>query len=789
MEKIELLAPAGNMECLVAAINNGADAIYLGGKSFSARAYADNFDDNEIIEAIHYAHLRNAKIYIGINTTIYDDEIQSVLEFVDKMYENDVDALIVSDFGLINILSKRYKDLEIHVSTQFNAHNLWQVKLLENLNVSRVILARETSISTIKYIKNNTNLDLEVFAHGALCVCYSGNCLHSSMIGKRSGNRGKCAQPCRMEYTLLENGKAKSSKKYLLSMKDLNTLDNLDKIIESGVKSIKIEGRMKSKEYVALVTKTYRDAIDNYYLNNKIEIDKETKDNINKIYSREFTKGYMFFEKNANITNTFYPAHLGEKIGQIVGFKNNRIQIKLFGELNQKDKITILNSTYPEIKMYVSKIYIKNKLVKQGFKNEIIELEINSKINKDAMIYKSIDDKLIDYIDNNYLSNVKRVAIRMKFMASVGNVLALSVKDNNNHSVLVKSEYVLEKAINSPTSKEKIKEQLSKLNDTPYYLDNLSFVYDEDGIIPIKYLNELRRNAIELLNEKRKVVHQRTLEDNYEDDFVLKNKQNKKLFKVKVMNLKQLETISNLDGIDQIYYCDNSTFKKAKELYPKLNIIPVLSRIMNDNDKEIENRFYVINNYGDLIKHSDARLICDMYMNVTNYQTIKELLNYNVDMITLSSELKHHQIKNLVDYFNDNYGNIPPLEMVVYGHYQTMIMKHCFIAKEYGFENKNCQTCKHKTFSLLDRFNYEFPITTDDNCNVTIYNSKAVNLIEYIDNIYEVGINSIRLDFSCESPQEVNEITKAFLDKINNDYYELSNNDYTYGYYLEDNKN
>ena len=790
MKKIELLAPAGNMECLIAAIDNGADAIYLGGKNYSARAYADNFDDEQLIEAIKYSHIRGVKVYIGINTTLYDDEIKQIIDFVDKMYLNDVDGLIVSDFGLINILKNRYPSLQIHISTQFNVHNLWQVKLLENLNVDRIILARETSISTIKYIKQNSNIDIEVFAHGALCVCYSGNCLHSSMIGKRSGNRGKCAQPCRMEYTLLENGKAKGNKKYLLSMKDLNTLENIGSLIDAGVSSLKIEGRMKSKEYVALITKTYRDAIDNYYLNNINYLDFDALDKIKKVYSRDFTKGFLFNENNKNITNTSYPSHLGTKVGQIVGFKNNRIQIKLSDTLSQQDKITILNTTYPEIKMYVSKIYVKGNLVKQGFKGETIEIAINSKINKDAFIYKTIDSNLVNEIEHSYLSNKKRVPIRMKFIAAINEPMALVIKDNNNHSILVKSDYCPERAINSPTSNNKIEEQLSKLNDTPYYLNNINIVADDNIIIPIKFINDLRRKGIEQISLLREKFYQRSTKDIIDNTIYNEiKKSNNRLLKVKVMNMEQLDAISNLNGINQVYYSDLHTFKKAKEKYPKMDIVPVLSRIINDKGFEVENKCYVINNYGDLLKHKDDRLICDQYMNVTNMTTIEELFNYNVNCVTLSSELNHHQIRKITDSFREKYNYVPPLEMVVYGKIQTMITKHCFIAKEYGFERKNCGTCKNKSFSLLDRMNYEFPIITDDDCNVTIYNSKALNLIEYINEIYDMNISSIRLDFSNEKSDEVYEITKAFIDKIENNSYDYSFKDVTYGYFLDDEKN
>lgn len=792
MNKIELLAPAGNIDILKTAIDNGADAVYIGGENFSARAYADNFTNEEIVEGIKFAHIKGSKVYVTLNTMAHDDEISDILNFVDFLYLNDVDALIVADYGLINLLKNRYPSLPIHVSTQLNTHSLWQVKLLENLNVERVVLARETEFSTIKYIKQNSNIELEVFAHGALCVCYSGNCLHSSMIGKRSGNRGKCAQPCRMQYSIFENGKAISNKKYLLSTKDLNTLDNIDKLIDSGVTSLKIEGRMKSKEYVAFVTKTYRDAIDNYYETKINNVDYLAIENMKLIFSRGFTKGFIFNEKNKEFTNTFRPSHIGVKVGKVVSIKNDKVQIKLSDDIHQKDKIAIVQDKFEDIRMYLSKIYVKGKLVSQGYKNETIELTINSKVSKDATIYKIVDDALVKEIENTYYKNVKRVPIRMKFISNVNEPMALIVKDNNNHSVLVKSEYVVEQALNSPTSASKIEEQLSKLNNSAYQLSSINVLTDNEGIIPVKYINDLRREAIEKLDAIRQCVYNRSEEDinpalEYISGYEVENKK----FKVKVKNMYQLQAISELDGIDAIYYDDPFTYKVAKEKYPNLNLIPVLPRINNDRSKssKVEASAYVINNFGDLLKHENSRLVTDLYMNVANKHTIASLCQHNVESITISSELNQLQIRGLIEDFNEEFGFIPPLEMVVYGRYQTMVTKHCFLAKEFGYENKNCGACRNRKLALLDRMNYEFPITTDYDCNVTIYNSKAVHLIEYIQDIYQMGITSIRLDFSVENPDEVYEITKAYLDKLTYNDHELNLSDVTFGYFLDIEKN
>ena len=790
MKKIELLAPAGNLECLRIAIDNGADAVYVGGEMFSARAYADNFTNEELVEGINYAHIKGAKVYVTINIMLFDNEIKDVLDFVDFLYINNVDALIVSDFGLINTLKNRYPSLPIHVSTQLNTHSLWQVKLLERLNVERVVLARETDIKTIKYIKENSSLDLEVFAHGALCVSYSGNCLHSSFIGKRSGNRGKCAQPCRMEYSLLENDKAISKKKYLLSTKDLNTLEHIDEFIDLKVSSLKIEGRMKSKEYVGLVVKTYRDAIDNYYETKVNKVDHLAVEKMRLVFSRMFTKGFVFNEVNKDFTNTFRPSHIGVKIGKVVGINKDRVQVRLLDDLHQKDKIAVIQDKFDDIKMFVSKIYVRNSLVPKGFKDEIIELPITSKVNKDATIYKIVDNDLLEEINNTYLKNVKRVPIRMKFIANVGEQMVLIVKDSNNHSIIVKSEYIVEKAINSVTPVNKIQEQLSRLTSTAYSLSDITILTDEQGIIPVKFINELRREAIVQLDEARTKTYRRSMDDIVTDiDYVSSYKTESKKLKVKVHNIYQLEVVSSLKGISAIYYDDESTYELAKNTYPNLNIIPVLSRISNDRKKNnILSNAYVINNYGDLVKYEDFRLISDTYMNVANKLTVANLCKFDLESITLSSEMNKSQIDELITSFEEDYGFIPPLEMIVYGHIQTMITKHCFISKEYGFENKHCGACKNKKLALLDRMNYSFPITTDSDCNVTIYNSKAIHLIDHIHEIFQMGITSIRLDFSIENPEEVYNITKAYLDMMTYQEYDLELHDVTYGYYL-DNEN
>ena len=303
MKKVELLAPAGNFECLKAAIKAGCDAVYLSGKLYGARSFAGNFTNEEIKEAVKYAHLYGVKVYVTINTIIYDREIDGLLDFVRFIHKNNVDAVLVQDYGVFDLLRKKFPNLEIHASTQMHIHNYDSALVAKKLGFKRIVISRETSIDEIKKIKDNIPIEVEIFIHGALCLGYSGQCLMSTLIGNRSGNRGTCAQICRKKYNLYDDKNNKLNyNNYLLSTKELCTLKYIDKLIDIGVDSLKIEGRMKKKEYVYMVVKTYKKAIDNYYKYGVLKIDDKDIYNLKLLFNREFTKGFMFNEDNNNFT-------------------------------------------------------------------------------------------------------------------------------------------------------------------------------------------------------------------------------------------------------------------------------------------------------------------------------------------------------------------------------------------------------------------------------------------------------------------------------------------------------
>ena len=311
MKKIELLAPAGNMEALIAAIQAGCDAVYIAGDHFGARAFAKNFSNDGIVEAINYAHLYGVKVYITVNTLIYENEVDSFVDYIRFIHKNNVDAVLIQDLGMFDLLRKKFPNLELHASTQMHIHNLDGVKLMESLGMKRIVLARETSIDDIKNIIKNTKAEIEVFVHGALCISYSGQCLMSSLIGGRSGNRGACAGSCRLKYDVIDdNNKKLNDGDYPLSTKDLMSIEYIGNLIDIGVASLKIEGRMKSREYVYKVVSLYRKAIDSYYKYGKVVIDDNDMIELKKIFNRNYTKGFLNNASNNDLINSYRPTCL-----------------------------------------------------------------------------------------------------------------------------------------------------------------------------------------------------------------------------------------------------------------------------------------------------------------------------------------------------------------------------------------------------------------------------------------------------------------------------------------------
>ncbi len=699
---MELLSPAGDFESLKAAILGGCDAVYLGGKLFGARAFSNNFDNDELVEAIKYAHLYGVKVYVTVNTLVYENEVDKFMNYVDFLYKNNVDALIIQDIGMMDLIRKIYPLLELHASTQMHIHNLDGVKLIENLGLKRVVLARETPISLIEEIKKNTSIEIEVFVHGALCVSYSGQCLFSSLIGNRSGNRGSCAGSCRQKYNLLVNGKKVNKDEYLLSCKDLCTIEDIGKLIDIGVDSFKIEGRMKSPEYVYLVTKLYREAIDSYVNGKEVKIDLTE---LKKIFNREYTKGFLFDEKN--IVNEYRPNHLGIELGKVIKSQNNYVDILLTDELNINDGIRFINN---DVGFIVTSMFKNKKRITKGNIEDVISIYCKDKVSGNVV-------KTYDYLLNKKIDDIlklnKKIKIKGNLEVYLNNKIKLEVTDGKNNIIVFGN--VVNEAINSPISFDRIKDQLNKLGNTIYEFDELNIVGDTNIFIPIKELNELKNKFVNLLNEKRLYKYE-YIKEEYSID--LPDFSKEKNYNILINDIKDYDKNSNYKYI----YMDENLYNKIDDSRKVLKLDRVIEKHKEYNKK------LLIGELGSLI-YKD--ILTDFSFNVTNSYSVAFLHSHNVKQICLSYELTDTQIKNIIDAYHNRYHKHPNLELVIYGNLEAMISKYN-INKKYNV-----------TKSILeDRFKNKYPIVIKNDL-IHIYDYKKRNFIDH-NKYFDMGINNLR---------------------------------------------
>mgnify|MGYP001049157279 FL=1 len=509
MKRIELLAPAGSMESMHAAVQAGADAIYLGGSKFSARAYASNFDNENMTKAVEYCHLYNVKMYVTINTILKEDEAMEALEYAKFLYKIGVDALIIQDLGFANLIRKNLPDFELHASTQMTIHNAEGALFLRELGFKRIVLSRELSLKEITHISKELEIETEIFVHGALCVCYSGQCLMSSMIGGRSGNRGRCAQSCRLPNTIIDKKTMIERKGYLLSPKDICTIEDIKDIVKSGTTSLKIEGRMKRPEYVAGVVQAYRKAIDNVLNNESLEVKgndsqcndkglkgeksvnlKEEKKKLLQLFNREgFSKAYLFGNVGKDMMAYSFPKNTGVELGKV----QKDLMIILKGNIALKDGIRKGEEGFT-----VSKIIKNGKEVAEAFEGDKVKL-LPAQYKSGDMLYKTSDVKLLSKLEEIYKKSFERkvdLKLSVRFKVDEPIVLTCFYEGKN---LEVQGE-IVQKALKKPLDKERIIDSLSKAGDTPFKFTDINFEEFEDGFLPISALNEVRRNLVEKLN-------------------------------------------------------------------------------------------------------------------------------------------------------------------------------------------------------------------------------------------------------------------------------------------------
>ena len=830
---IELLSPVGDFECLKAAVQNGANAVYFGSNLFSARAFAQNFGKEDLKQAINYAKIRGVKTHLTLNTLIKDEEFEEAFNVAKTAYRSGIDAIIVQDIGLATTLIKSFPDLEIHASTQMTTSNLEGAKKLEQLGFKRVVLSRECSFSEIEHICKNTHIDIEVFAHGALCISYSGQCLFSSMVGRRSGNRGKCAQPCRLPYSLISRNNSFSldkkvsnnkylrdekvlntnhlddekilDKGYLLSPRDLCSLDNLPKLISAGVASLKIEGRMKSPTYVATVTKIYRKYIDlaYKYLNNEIskyEIDPKDKHDLMQVFNRgEFSAGHLLDEPNRKLIYPQKPNNMGIFLGKILKFNPNKglITAKLENNLSIGDGISFENEN---TKYTISELMNKNSNIKSAEKGMTVTFgRMKGNIKPNDKIYKLTDKELSTDALNSYSKETVKTYLTCTLKIHSNEKILVQVKSLNfDLKETFEHDYIPEVAQNAPVTKEKIVAQFNKTLNTCFEFSEIDIDMNENLFIPTSVLNDIRRTAINLIEEKILQSFKRKIDDNFNfseqnTSFKMnsdaKTQHNnhhilKKSTPAKSLLLNILNTdydYSKLKHFDKIYvplkYFSDKKYEKILkilELKSKLYIyMPVvvkdrfLATIESMVNKAIQNykisgavisEISSIGIFKNKIKNEveftakgqmqnidkNFELIANYNFNIFNSYAAKELETFGFSSVTLSPELTADELTNI---------KLNNKEVIVYGKIPLMTMSYCLLGKS----NKCYKDCKHlcsqnNNYYLNDRYNFRFRVVPDNiQTLTTIYNSR--NLA-----ISNVNANCIRFDILDETIEEINQL-------------------------------
>ena len=732
MNKPEILAPAGNIDALKVAINNGADAVYLGLQDFNARISADNFTTQNIAEYVRYAHTYGVKVYLTVNTLVNNTEMPLLINTVKSAVEAKVDAYLVQDLGVFSVLKKCFPDINLHASTQLGVHNLYGALQAQKLGFTRIVLSREAKLEDIIQIRKNTNLEIEYFVQGALCIAFSGNCYFSGMMQDNSGNRGRCKQYCRMKYTpnLNEN---EYNEKYMLSARDLCLINNLSKLIEAGVTSFKIEGRLRRSGYVAQAVHSYRQAIDHILYkteyNNKIEIY-----NLKKVFSRgEFNyDAYLNSGVPDDVVNPNVQNHLGIEIGKVikvVPFKDLlKVTISSSHQLNTGDGLKFLDKGTQICSLGVGNV--------EKIDNNTFNIYTKHKIKKDYAVYLILDSvaeqKLIDVN--------KKIKINATINALANNNLSCTLTCGNV-SVDFCSDFVLQSAQNCPTQKEEIAMQFAKLGDTYFEVENCT-VTTNNVFIPKSVLNNFRRNAILKLEEHIVLHNQQNITAAIDNNaikevlsFKAKQTQQNKFSNIFVINEDNFSFAKNKLSKDCIVVLSPQQYNKNvvqkfldefKGFKVGLNL-PIIANhkdliMLDDIINQNKDLVLVSNNIYGLHYTNTHQVIAGLGMNVFNNYTVQFLKNLGVNACLLSIEQQLSNITMLKNLYVYSLGYVP-----------LMTFAHCPYKTIY---KNTCKTCKFtKGLSYTDVSGNKFCIVRHQlsQCYFELLNSKLINNLGSVD--------------------------------------------------------
>lgn len=783
-DRVEILAPAGSMECLKAAIAAGADAVYTGGALFGARAYAHNLTEEELLEAIDYVHLHGRRLYLTVNTLIKDREMEKQMyDYLLPYYRQGLDAVIVQDIGLFRFIRKHFPDLPIHASTQMTLTGVDGAKFLEKEGAQRIVTSRELSMAEVKKIADETELEIESFVHGALCYCYSGQCLFSSFIGGRSGNRGQCAQPCRLLYRTPEAKRPQ----YLLSLKDICTLELIPEMIESGIYSFKIEGRMKKPEYAAAVAFQYRKYADLYlkyyeecpaeedpaaYAMKKYRVREEDRQMLLDLYNRGgFHTGYYHTQNGREMISLNRPNHAGVPAVKVLAKKGRNVTAKALTDLYPQDIIELpMRKGREKADNYTCK-----DAVRKGM-NVQIPVFADTPFKRDEIWMRTRNSTLIDTLREEFVNGKIKERICGTFRLYPQEKATLTVKCRDAE-ITVAGEKAQE-ALSQPMSRERIEKQLRKTGNTEFEFSFLKAEIGEKVFLPMQSLNELRREALETLEKVICEKYRRSgeVKDPEEDKTELSMEEEiLSGWTASVRTAEQMEVILEEEAIGRIY-ADCTMFPRiwekdsyvewitkvhaaGKEIYL---VMPYIFRERTRKQYEAAyNRIFGAGWDGILIANYESfaflkehgytgRIMTDYNLYEFNQESRKFWKEKGVFEFTVPVELTERELQDL---------RVKDGEVIVYGYLPMMISAGCIQKTTRGCLKKSGQT------TITDRYRNPFVVKNEcDYCYNILYNYVPLYLGDRMEEVYQIGPGRIRLMFTTERQQEVRQILSAYFE-------------------------
>ena len=823
---VELLAPAGSKEALIAAVESGANAVYLAGSMFGARAYANNFDEEGLREAVQFAHLRNVHVHVTVNTIVDDAELPQLASYIRFLYEVGADAVLVQDLGVAKLVQQVAPGLPMHASTQMTVHNLAGVLELQRLGFSRVVLSRELSLKDIRYICANSQVEIETFVHGALCVCYSGQCLMSSMIGGRSGNRGRCAQPCRLPYTLVdENGQdvlGDTAGQYLLSPRDMNTIEILPELIAAGVSSLKIEGRMKRPEYVAVVVDTYRRAIDSYLMGGGYQVPEADKHALAQIFNRDFTTAYLQERPGRNMMSDRRPNNRGLLIGRVESYDWDvrRVTIKLSGSLAEGDQVDFWVKVGGRVTATIQDMQdAKGHSVITAEPGMLVSFPIPSAVRDHDRVFKVFDATLMERARTffNTGAPVRRIPVDVCVTAAIGQPLVIKMTDADGYQAAAETTFIGEAARKRPLTEETIQKQVSRMGSTVYDVRQLKVEITGQVMVPVSEINEARRKAAETLAVQRLQRFSRPALPVFEYQAPVRHasqvRQVEIFVSVDTLNKAEAALQAGADGVvfgGESYRHEVITANQYEAVWKMAHsqgksICYNTPRIINEMwmksfRKLLE--FFVacppdavyVHNIAALalVREAGLPIHVDYSLIAYNHLAIQYMKELGATGVTLSPELTLQQVGQLAAH------SVLPMECIVAGNLELMVSEYCVTGSFLGdVDQGSCKRpCMRKgaKYALKDRKHMLFPLVMDQFCHMHVLNGKALSMLPHAMKFAGLGVGRLRIEGKAMSSAELadkvrlyreysswtQELLPEHLDRIK----ELEGEDITRGHYF-----